>query len=167
MQRVLVIGCSGAGKSTFARKLSALTGLPLYHLDLLWHLPDRTHISQEEFDAKLSVLLSLDKWIIDGNYGRTLEARLKRCDTVFLLDYPLEVCLAGVEARVGKPRADMPWIEEEFDQEFKHWILDFPNEELPRIFALLERYGQDRQIVIFRSREDAERYLKEMEMGSA
>ena len=167
MQRVLVIGCSGAGKSTFARKLSALTGLPLHHLDLLWHLPDRTHVSREEFDAKLSVLLSREKWIIDGDYGRTLEARLKRSDTVFLLDYPLEVCLAGVESRIGKPRADMPWIEQKFDGEFKRWIMDFPNVKLPRIYELLERYGQERRIVIFRSREDAERYLKEMETGSA
>lgn len=73
MLRAMVIGCPGAGKSTFARKLRDITGLPLYYLDMLWHKPDKTNISREEFDRKLSVILEKDKWIIDGNYQRTLE----------------------------------------------------------------------------------------------
>ena len=157
-----MIGCSGAGKSTFARRLQKLTGLPLIHLDLIWHRPDRTNISTEDFDARLAEILTKDEWIIDGDYGRTLEMRLQRCDTVFLLDYPLEVCLAGVASRVGKPRADMPWVEQEFDEEFKRWIMDFPEKRLPRIYELLERYREGRVVVIFKSREEAEGYLKEI-----
>ena len=90
MKRVLVIGSPGAGKSTFARNLRDKTGLPLYHLDNIWHKPDRTTISREEFDERLAAILAKDSWIIDGNYSRTLELRLQYCDTVFLLDYPLE-----------------------------------------------------------------------------
>lgn len=160
MKRILVIGCSGAGKSTFARQLKELTGLPLFHLDLIWHLPDRTNISREEFDARLSEILAQDAWIIDGNYSLTLEIRLQRCDTVFLLDYPLEVCLAGVESRVGKPRADMPWVEQVFDEEFKNWIVDFPNRTLPRVYELLERYKEQCEVIVFRSREEAREYLE-------
>lgn len=118
MEKVLVIGCPGGGKSTFARALRDKTGLPLYYLDMLWHKPDRTNISREEFDLELGRILQRDRWIIDGNYLRTLEMRLKECDTVFLLDYPLEVCLAGAEERIGKPREDIPWVEREFDGEF-------------------------------------------------
>lgn len=162
MKRILVIGCSGAGKSTFARRLQELTGLPLIHLDLIWHRPDRTNISRDEFDARLAEILEEDEWIIDGDYGRTLEMRLQRCDTVFLLDYPLEVCLEGVESRVGKPRADMPWVEQEFDEEFKRWIMDFSERQLPRTYELLERYREERGVVIFKSREEAEGYLKEI-----
>lgn len=92
MQKVIIIGSSGAGKSTFARKLRDKSGLPLYYLDLLWHRPDRTTVSNEVFDAQLKELLSRDKWIIDGNYQRTLSVRLDACDTVFLLDFPLDVC---------------------------------------------------------------------------
>ena len=88
MRKVIVIGCPGAGKSTFARKLRNATNLPLYYLDMLWHKEDKTNISREEFDTKLKDVLKKDKWISDGNYPRTLEMRLKECDTVFLLDYP-------------------------------------------------------------------------------
>ena len=66
--------------------------------------------------------------------------RLKYCDTVFPLDYPLEVCLAGAKERVGKKREEIPWVEE-FDEEFRQWIIDFPETKLPRIYGLLEQYG--------------------------
>ena len=156
MKKVIVLGSPGAGKSTFARKLRDRTGLPLYYLDMIWHRPDRTNVTREEFDARLTDILKTDEWIIDGNYGRTLEMRLKACDTVFLLDYPLEVCLAGVRERVGQKREDMPWVEEELDEEFYQWILDFPNDQLPRIYQLLEQYEDGRQICILHSRAEAD-----------
>ena len=125
MERILVIGSPGAGKSTFSRRLREETGLPLYYLDMLWHRPDRTTVEMEVFDRELGKILEKDRWIIDGNYIRTLEMRLKACDTVFFLDYPLEVCLEGVRSRIGKPREDMPWVEQEFDGEFRQWIDGF------------------------------------------
>ena len=160
MKRVIVIGSPGAGKSTFARQLRDRTGLPLFYLDMIWHLPDRTTITREEFDRKLSDILNTDAWIIDGNYGRTLELRLRSCDTVFLLDYPLEVCLASVAARIGKQREDLPWTEEEFDEEFRQWIIDFPVSELPRIYKLLDQYDAEKEIHIFKTREEADQFLK-------
>ena len=160
MKRVIVIGSPGAGKSTFARRLRDRTGIPLVYLDMIWHQPDRTTISREEFDRKLSDILKTDSWIIDGNYGRTLELRLQSCDTVFLLDYPLEVCLASVAARIGKQREDLPWTEEEFDEEFRQWIIDFPLSELPRIYKLLDQYGAELEVHIFKTREEADQFLK-------
>ena len=162
MKRVIVTGCPGAGKSTFARALSRITGLPLYYLDMIWHRPDGTNIPREEFDARLSYILRGDSWIIDGNYQRTLEARLERCDTVFLLDYPLEVCLSGAAARIGRKREDMPWVEREFDPEFKRWIEDFGSNQLPRIYRLLQSYGTGRQVVVFHSRSEADSWLKQL-----
>lgn len=160
MKRAMIIGCPGAGKSTFARKLRRASGLPLYYLDRLWHRPDRTTISKEDFDARLAGIVRKDRWIIDGNYRRTLELRLAACDTVFFMDLPLEVCLAGAEARVGKAHEDLPWVEQELDGEFRQWILDFPKDELPRIYTLLEQYREGREIVIFRSREETDEYLE-------
>ncbi len=159
MQKVIVIGCSGAGKSTFARRLRGRTGLPLYYLDMLWHRPDRTTVSREEFDARLGEILKRDRWILDGNFQRTLETRLKVCDTVFLLDYSLEVCLTSVGNRVGQVREDMPWVETEFDPEFKRWIMDFPEQRLPQIYELLDKYRDGRNIIVFQSRQEADSYL--------
>ena len=103
-----------------------MTHLPLYYLDQLWHKPDQTNISKEEFDTRLGEWIQTDRWIIDGNYQRTLEIRMKVCDTVFLLDFPVETCLLGVQSRIGAKREDLPWVETEFDEEFRQAILDFP-----------------------------------------
>ncbi len=162
MRKVMIIGSPGAGKSTFARRLHDVTGLPLYHLDMLWHKPDRTNIPKEEFDVRLGEIVRKDRWIIDGNYQRTLEMRLKECDTVFLLDYPLSVCLEGARSRIGQKRDDLPWLETEFDEGFREWITGFPKDELPQIYELLRKYKGKNEIVIFRSREEAEDFLRHM-----
>ena len=162
MEKVIVIGCSGAGKSTFARQLRDRTGLPLYYLDQIHHRPDRTTITSEEFDVRLGEILVKERWIIDGNYQRTLEPRIAACDTVFFLDYPVEVCIAGAQSRVGKEREDIPWTETELDEEFKQWILDFPRIALPQIYELIETYREGREIVIFKSRDEAETYLEQL-----
>ena len=158
MLKVIVIGNPGAGKSMFSRKLRDVTGLPLYYLDMLWHKEDKTNISREEFDTKLNDIIKKDNWIIDGNYLRTLEMRLKECDTVFLLDYSLEVCLAGAKSRIGKKRVDMPWVETELDEEFKQFIEDFSKSQLPQVYELLDKYSEKRNIIIFKSRVEAEKY---------
>lgn len=153
------MGCPGSGKSTFARQLRDITGLPLHYLDMIWHLPDRTTVPEEVFDRRLLELAAGERWIIDGNYRRTIELRLRACDAVFLFDLPAEDCLAGAMARVGRRREDMPWVEEALDDEFRQWILDFPQDQLPVIYEHLSRYGEGREITVFRSRREAETYL--------
>ncbi len=160
-EKIIVIGSPGSGKSTFSVKLQEITDLPLYHLDMIWHKPDKTNISKDEFDKRLNEILAKDRWIIDGNYQRTLDIRLKRCDTVFLMDYPLQTCLDGIEARIGKKRPDMPWVEAEFDNEFKQFVIDFPVHNLPLIYNMLESC-KDKNIIIFKSREEADSYLNEL-----
>lgn len=163
MKKALVIGCPGAGKSTFARKLRDRTSMPLYYLDMIWHRADGTNISREEFDRQVREITCREQWIIDGNYLNTLEMRLQKCDTVFLLDYPMELCLAGAKERIGKKREDLPWIETEFDQEFRQWIVDFPEDQLPQIYRMLEKYSGSRKLFVFRKREDADAYLASLE----
>ena len=158
-QKALVIGSPGAGKSTFARRLRDASGLPLHYLDMLWHRPDGTNVSREAFDAALQAVLRQERWIIDGNYLRTLEARLNACDAVFLLDFPLRVCLDGAAERIGKAREDMPWVEQSFDPEFRQWITDFPKNQLPRIRELLQNHAAGREVVQFHSRREAEDWL--------
>ncbi len=160
MKKVIVIGCPGSGKTTFAEKLNKLTGLPIYYLDAIWHKPDKTHIPREEFDRRISEIFAAPEWIIDGNYSRTIEMRLKECDTVFLFDLPTEVCLQGATERIGKGRYDLPWIEKELDPEFEGFIKEFPKTTLPQIYELLEKYKKEKQVIVFKSRKDADEFLK-------
>ena len=160
MKKVIVIGCPGSGKTTFAEKLRDRVGLPLIYLDAIWHKPDRTHIPREEFDAKLVEILAEDRWIIDGNYSRTVETRMRACDTVFLFDLPVEVCLEGAISRLGKGRYDMPWIDTRLDPKLKQEIEEFGDKNLPTVYALLDKYKNGKTVVVFKSREQADAFLK-------
>ena len=164
MQKVMVIGCPGSGKSTFSRALRDRTGLPLYYLDMLYWNADKTIVPKENFRARLAKILETDAFIIDGNYNSTMEMRLLACDTVFFLDYPLDVCLDGVRARISKPREDMPWIETEFDPEFMEYIKQFALENRPKILALLEKYPHVK-VFTFTSRAQADAYLNTINTG--
>ena len=162
MKKVIVIGCPGSGKTTFSEKLNRCIGLPLYHLDAIWHKPDKTHIPREDFDKRISEIFAEPEWIIDGNYKRTMEIRLKECDTVFLFDLPTEVCLQGATERIGKGRYDLPWIEKELDPEFKQFIEEFSDKTLPYIYELLDKYIEGKQVIIFKSREEADRFISKV-----
>ena len=159
MKRIIVIGCPGAGKTTFAEKLKDKIGLPLFYLDAIWHRPDRTHISREEYDARLTEILALDSWIIDGNYSRTIESRISACDTVFLFDLPAEVCLEGAISRLGKERYDLPWIDTVLDPKLKKEIEEFGDKNLPTIYALIDKYKNGKTVVVFKSREESDAFL--------
>ena len=107
---------------------------------------------------RLQRVLKLDEWIIDGNYSSTMELRMQMCDTVFFLDYPVEICLSGIEERKGKPRPDMPWIETEEDAEFLEFIKNYNLQSRPAVLELLEKYA-DKNIVTFKSRSKADEYI--------
>lgn len=161
MKKVIVIGCPGSGKTTFAEKLNKCTGLPLFYLDAIWHKPDKTHISRDEYDKLMDEIFKMDKWIIDGNYKRTIEKRIENCDTVFLFDLPTDVCIKGATERVGKQRYDLPWLEKEADPEFLKAIEEFPHKVLPDIYKLLDRYKESKKIIIFKSRLEADEFINE------
>ena len=166
MKRAIVIGCPGSGKSTFAKALHGITGLPLVHLDLLYWNADRTTVDKAVFLSRLAEVIRQDEWIIDGNYGSTMEWRIQACDTVFFLDYPPDVCLSGITERRGKPRTDMPWIEgkDEQDDEFIAFVKSYSAESRPKVIELLGRYCS-KQIHVFRDREEADRFLKQKQQG--
>ena len=159
MKKVIVIGCPGSGKSTFARALHEKTGLPLYHLDMLFWNADKTAVEKSVFKARLCDVIKKDAWIIDGNYASTMPFRMQACDTVFFLDYPTDVCLAGIEARRGKARFDMPWVETEEDAEFTEFIKSFQRDQRPEILSLLDKY-REKNIIVFKSRKESEEFFK-------
>ena len=160
MKKIIVIGCPGSGKTTFSEKLNKCTGLPLYYLDAIWHKPDKTHISRENFDERITEIFECSEWIIDGNYNRTIELRLQHCDTVFLFDLPSDVCIQGATERLGKGRYDLPWIEKELDPEFENFIREFAEKSLPKIYELIEKYRKNKNIIIFKSRDESDKYIE-------
>ncbi len=162
MKKIVVIGCPGSGKSTFSRALHKISGIPLFHLDLLFWNQDQTTVEKSVFFERLSEILQKSEWILDGNYASTMEFRIKACDTIVFLDFPVEVCLDGVAERKGKPRSDMPWIEsEKEDEEFLRFIKNYSCECRPQVMQLLEKYSE-KNILLFKTRAEADDFLTQL-----
>ena len=159
MKKIIVIGCPGSGKSTFSKSLHKITGLPLFHLDMLFWNPDKTSVAKPVFKERLSAVLRTPQWIIDGNYASTMELRMEACDTVIFLDYPTDLCLQGVRDRKGKARSDMPWFEsDQEDEEFIQFIKNYNTQSKPQVLELLNKYYY-KNIFVFTNRTDADAFL--------
>ena len=158
--KIMVIGPSGSGKSYFSKRLADILNYPLYHLDNIWWNEDKTHISEEKFDDELIKIINKDKWIIDGDFSGTYEVRMDACDTIIFLNIPIEECLSNIEKRIGKKREDLPWIEDEFDEEFKDWIINWEKDKYPKLEILLDKYSKLKSVYIFKTRMESNEYLE-------
>ena len=163
MERLLIIGCSGSGKSWLARELGQKLGLPVIHLDQLWWQTGWQNVTVEEFDSRLAMALNMDRWIIDGNYSRTMEERLTRCDTVIYLDFSRWACLLGMCQRLltnrGKTRPDMSaGCPERFNWEFVKWIWNFNKNNRVRNYTYLAK-AKHAKSVLLKNRKEVQRFL--------
>ena len=163
MKKVIVIGCPGSGKSTFSKSLHNITGIPLFHLDMMFWNGDKTTVEKSVFLGRLLKVIHNSERIIDGNYGAAMDLRMQACDTIVFLDYPLDVCLNGIKERRGKPRTDMPWIENEGeeDAEFIEFIKNYNVESRLKVMKLLDKYSH-KDIFIFNNRDEADEFLNQM-----
>ena len=166
MEKVIIIGCGGAGKSTLARQLGAKLNLPVVHLDKLFWRPGWEHISREEFDRLHREALAQEKWIIDGNYDRTMGERVKYCDTIIYLDFSRAACLMGVAKRIltsyGRVRPDMgEGCPERFDLEFIKWIWDFNKNNREKTYRLLNE-TEGKETVVLKNRRAVRLFLKSL-----
>ncbi len=164
MNKVIVIGSGGAGKSTFSRRLGDALGIEVIHLDQLYWQPNWVEPAKEDWAATVQKLLTGEAWIIDGNYSGTRTMRLNACDTVILLDLPRTKCIFRVLKRIWKYRgrnrpemaAECP---EKFDLEFLLWVWNFPKKKKPGILAEFEHFP-NKDIVILHSDHEVEEFLK-------
>ena len=161
MKKVIIIGCPGSGKSTFAKALHQITDIPLFHLDMMYWNEDKTIVDTTVFRERVLKILQNNEWIFDGNYQSTMELRLRECDTVFFLDYPLDVCLNGIRERRGKARSDIPWIETEEDTEFIEFVKNYNSQNKPQVMELLKKYSH-KNVYIFSNRTEANEFLNQM-----
>lgn len=163
----MIIGCGGAGKSTLARRLGEKTGLPVVHLDqIFWSPGDWKHLEKGEFDTRLAAEAEKERWIIDGNYNRTLELRMAKCDTIIYLDFSRWQCLTGWLKRLithwGKARPDMaPGCNEWFDPEFVKWLWNYSRDNRQRNYDLIARYPHA-NAVILKNRRQVRKFLDQI-----
>lgn len=168
MERVLLIGSGGAGKSTVARRIAAAAGLPLVHLDQLYWRPGWVPTPDAEWEQVVRDVVAGDRWAIDGNYGGTLALRLAAADTVVFLDVPRIRCVVRVLKRTarhrGRSRDDMSQgCPEHVSREFLWWIWRYPATRRPGVMARLadfERGGG--RVVVLRRNADVERFVSEL-----
>lgn len=167
MKRILIIGNAGAGKTTFANKLALKLNLPLIHLDKLYWRDDWQHLSREEFDCLLQNELEKAEWIIDGNFNRTIEHRMKYCDTIFFFDFCTFTCLWGITKRIiknyGKTRDDMGGVcIEHFDSNkislYKN-VLRFNREHRKDYYDLLAK-ADSANVIVLKKRKHVREYLR-------
>ena len=165
MRRVLVIGSGGAGKSTLATQLGGITGLPVIHLDAHYWRTGWVPTPETEWRSRVESLVAGEFWIMDGNYGGTLERRLARADTVVFLDLPRWRCLTRVLTRWlrfrGRSRPSLaPGCPERLRWEFVKWIWGYRGRRRASILKRLESLGPGQRAVILRSPGDVERWLR-------
>ncbi len=169
MKRVLLIGNSGSGKSTFAKALAKKTDLPLIHIDKIYLQDNWTNMDKDEFDKILQAELEKPEWIIDGNYNRTIPYRLKYCDTVFYLDFPVLTCFISATKRTiqnyGKTRDDVHSnCPEKFDKDkmllYKN-ILGYNIKHRKKYYEMLNN-AENVNVVIFKNRKEVNEYIREL-----
>ena len=130
INRILIIGSPGAGKSTLARSLSQKLGLEIIHLDQYYWKENWQESKRTDWEETIKKLIQKDQWIMDGNYGDTMDIRINRADSIIYLDFPTRVTLFRIIKRIikyhGKVRPDMPaGCKERFEFDFLHYVAIF------------------------------------------
>ena len=172
MQRIAIIGCCpkgyrfayGAGKSTLAITLGIKLSLPVFHLDSYYWQQGWVETNQADWVKIQQKLIEGDNWIIDGNYGNTLEMRLKVSDTIIWLDFSTILCVWRVIIRYfqykGRVRPDMALgCQERINLEFLRYVWNFSNQYQPKILAQLEKYQDSKEIIILQSPAQLKKFL--------
>jgi adenylate kinase family enzyme len=167
MRRILVIGSGGSGKSTVAKEIASRLRLPLIHLDALYWQPGWRATEESEWDRVVRELIAAPRWVMDGNYGRTLDVRLGRCDTVVFLDLPRLVCLWRVlKRRLEFRRTSRPDVApgcpERLTWEFAKWIWTYPRRRRAGILQRLADLRSDQRAIVLSSSRAVRRFLEEL-----
>ncbi|MGI8911315.1 MAG: AAA family ATPase [Rubrobacteraceae bacterium] len=172
VKRILVIGSGGARKSTLSLRLGEILGIEVVHLDTLYWRPGWREGSRLEWEETVRRRAGRRDWIMDGNYGGTLDLRLARADAVILLDLPRSLCIRRVLLRrlryAHRSRPDMaPGCPERLDLKFLRYLWKYPTERRPGILRKLEQVSIEKTVIVLRSPDEIARFVAEMERSGA
>ena len=164
MRRVLVIGSSGAGKTTLSTRLAAKLNVPVHYLDLHHWQPGWKYRDTAEAREIVRALTKTPEWVMDGNFAETFDLRMPRADSLIWLDYPRVTCIRRILTRTIKdyrqPKPDLPQgCPETFDIGVLRFAWDFPVKHRPSIVEAIERFGGHLNIVRLCNDRDAESFL--------
>lgn len=165
MKRVVVLGPGGAGKSTFARRLGEITGLPVIHLDRMYWKRGWVKTEKNKWRESVEREIAKPAWLIDGNFGGTREMRMRAADTIIFLDLPRWLCLYRIVKRriihIGRSRPEMAeGCYEKLDPEFIAWVWNYRKKSGQR--AVEELKGmKDKRIVFLRSTGEVSAFLQD------
>ncbi|MBJ8071148.1 DNA topology modulation protein [Bacillus cereus] len=167
MKKIILIGSGGSGKSTLAKQLGNKLKIQVYHLDALFWKSNWVGVPREEQRTVQNDLIKEEKWIIDGNYGGTMDIRINAADTIIFLDIHRTICVYRAFKRIvqyrNKTRPDMgAGCEERFDLQFFKWIWEYPKTKRPAILKRIDQLNKDKRVIILKTPSEVQRFLKEV-----
>lgn len=161
--RIAIIGGSGSGKSTLTKILSKELDIPAVHLDAINYKADWVEINKKERDEKILSKANEEKWIIDGNYNKTLKNRLDKADTIIWLDYSTFTHLKGITKRAikmyKKDREEIPGCKERINLEFIKYVVTYNRKKRPEVINILKGVSEDK-LLVFRKQRDLNKWIK-------
>ncbi|PEE24663.1 topology modulation protein [Bacillus toyonensis] len=165
MKKIILIGSCGSGKSTLAKQLGNKLNIKVHHLDALFWKANWEGVPREEQRKVQKNLIKEEEWIIDGNYGGTMDLRLNAADTIIFLDIHRTICVYRAFKRIvqyrNKTRSDMgAGCEERLDLQFFKWIWEYPNKKKPAILKRLDQLSKGKEVIILKSPNEVKRFLK-------
>lgn len=163
INRISVIGGSGSGKSTLTNVLSKELNIPAVHLDSINYNANWIEIDKNERDSIISLKADEQRWIIDGNYNKTLKERLDRADLIIWLDYSSFAHLKGVIKRIvknyNKEKPDIPGCKERFDFTFIKYVATYNRKKRPKVVELIKNIPNEK-LLVFKKQKDLNKWLE-------
>jgi adenylate kinase family enzyme len=162
MDRIVILGCGGSGKTLLANQLAALLELPLTHLDTVYYDSEWKPPAQDEFAEIQRRLVAPRRWLLEGNYASTLPIRLAAADTVIFLDLPAVTCLAGVVQRRLRYRGGQHTngVYDRITWNFVRYIWGFRTSMRPKLQRLIAEHGAHVQLITLSSRRQTRQFLR-------